>query len=84
MDKLIRKRREEDEEIMLFLLPALYHLSSNGGREKRARHTSRQSGVERLKEILEGHKKNCLVAFRMEPNVFIGNSDISKRRTPPT
>ena len=70
MDKLIRKRREEDEEIMLFLLPALCLLSSNGGREKRARHTSRQSGVEPLKEILEGHEKNCLIAFRMEPNVF--------------
>lgn len=34
MDQLIRKRREEeDEELMLFLFPALY-LISNRGREK--------------------------------------------------
>ncbi|WVZ52370.1 hypothetical protein U9M48_003439 [Paspalum notatum var. saurae] len=68
VDKLVRKRREEeDEEIMLFLLPALY-LISNRGRVKRARHNSKLSGKGRLKEIL--HEKNCLVAFRMEPSVF--------------
>ena len=34
MDNLIRKRNgDEDEEIMLFLLPALYLLTSNGGRD---------------------------------------------------
>jgi hypothetical protein len=54
---------------MLFLFPALY-LISNRGREKRARHASILSGKERLNEILEGHEKNCLVAFRMEPSIF--------------
>ena len=35
MDQLIRKRREEeDEELMLFLFPALY-LISNRGRERK-------------------------------------------------
>lgn len=70
MDKRTRNRREEeDEELMLFLFPALY-LITNGGREKRARHASILPGKERLKEILEGHEKNCLVAFRMEPRIF--------------
>jgi hypothetical protein len=56
MDQLIRNRREEeDEELMLFLFPALY-LISNRGREKRARHASILSGKERLNEILEGHE----------------------------
>lgn len=71
MNSLIRKRRdEEDEEIIMFWLPALYLLTSNGGIEKRVRHTSSQYGEEQLRNILEGHEKNCLVAFRMEPNIF--------------
>ena len=71
MNSLIRKRKEEeDEEIMKFWLPALYLLTSNGGIEKRARHTSSQFGEEKLRKILEGHEKNCLVAFHMEPNIF--------------
>lgn len=71
MDSLIRKRREEeDEEIMMFWLPALYLLTSNGGIQKRVRHTSSQYGEEKIRNILEGHEKNCLVAFRMEPNIF--------------
>jgi hypothetical protein len=50
MDGLIRKRdEEEDEEIMLFILPTLYLLTSGEQREKRPRHTSRLSGKERLK-----------------------------------
>jgi hypothetical protein len=70
MDQLIRNRREEeDEELMLFLFPVLY-LISNRGREKRARHASILPGKERLKEILEGHEKNCLVGFCMEPRIF--------------
>jgi hypothetical protein len=36
MDDLIRKRdEEEDEEIMFFILPALYILTSGEHREKR-------------------------------------------------
>jgi hypothetical protein len=70
MDDLIRKLdEEEDEEIMCFILSALYVLTSGEQREKRPRHTSRLSGKERLKEILEGHRKDCCVAFRMEPIV---------------
>jgi hypothetical protein len=55
---------------MLFILPAVYLLSSNGGREKRPRHTSRLSDKEKLKEILERHPKDCCIVFHMEPIVF--------------
>jgi len=65
--------------MMLFILPAVYLLSSNGGRKKRPRHTSKLSGKEKLKEILEGHPKNCCVAFRMEPIVFREIADFLKR-----
>jgi hypothetical protein len=38
MDDLIRKRDEEDdEEIMLFILPALYLLTSGEQREKKTK-----------------------------------------------
>ena len=70
MDSLARKRVEEDDEIFFFLLPALHLLGSTRGTQKRPRHTSRLSGKERLEEILNGHEKDCCVAFRMEPNIF--------------
>jgi len=79
VDNLVRRRSEDEDEMMLFILPAVYLLSSNGGRKKRPMHTSRLSGKEKLKEILEGHPKNCCVAFRMEPIVFREIADFLKR-----
>ncbi|RLN08910.1 hypothetical protein C2845_PM11G19350 [Panicum miliaceum] len=79
VDDLVRRRAEDEDEMMLFILPAVYLFSSNGGREKRPRHTSRLSDREKLKETLERHPKNCCVAFRMEPIVFREIADLLKR-----
>jgi hypothetical protein len=66
----IRKRKADDEdELMFFIIPALYvHLSTV---EKTIRHPSFLYGKRRVREILGGHIKNCLVAFRMEPHIFM-------------
>uniref|UniRef100_A0ACD5VPM5 Uncharacterized protein n=2 Tax=Avena sativa TaxID=4498 RepID=A0ACD5VPM5_AVESA len=66
----IRKRKNEDEEIMFVILPAL-HLHLTCPRERVKRHLSFLYGKERVRELLGGHLKNCLVAFRMEPHIFI-------------
>uniref|UniRef100_A0ACD5XFZ7 Uncharacterized protein n=1 Tax=Avena sativa TaxID=4498 RepID=A0ACD5XFZ7_AVESA len=66
----IKKRKARDEdELMFFVFPALYvHLSTV---KKNIRHPSFLYGKRRVREILGGHIKNCLVAFRMEPHIFM-------------
>lgn len=67
----IRKRKADDEdELLFFIIPALYvHLSNKV--EKTIRHPSFLYGKRKVSEILSGHIKDCLVAFRMEPHIFI-------------
>ena len=71
-DHLRRRRDEEDDDMMLFFFPMLHILgsSSNIVREKKQKHISKLSGKEHVQELLQGHLKNCRVAFTMEPEIF--------------
>ena len=72
MRDCITKREEEDDDIMLFYFPSL-HLMETGGvassEPRIRRHTSLLTGEMFVNELFEGHIKNCLVAFRMEPHI---------------
>lgn len=63
-------REEEDDDTMMFVFPALYIFGSSRVGEKKRCHTSEETGEVKVRQILNGHVKNCQVAFRMEPRIF--------------
>lgn len=68
LERIRKRKADDDDEMLFFILPALYlHLTQT---EKNKRHSSILYGKKRVRELLDGHVKNCLTAFRMEPHIF--------------
>uniref|UniRef100_A0ACD5VWV4 Uncharacterized protein n=1 Tax=Avena sativa TaxID=4498 RepID=A0ACD5VWV4_AVESA len=72
VDRIRKRREEDDEEFMFLLLPILHfhQMDSRGQMERIQRHNSVLYGKKRVEGILEGHVKNCRVAYRMEAHIF--------------
>lgn len=70
IDRIRKRRSEDDEDMMSFILPVLHRMRSRGPIERTQRHSSILYGKKRVDDILTGHVKNCLVAYRMEPRIF--------------
>ena len=64
MDPNYRRRSQQEDEFMLFVLPTIV------GTEKTPMHTSRLPGGLYVNEILTGHESLCKRQFRMEVDIF--------------
>jgi len=69
MDPNYRRRSQNEDEFMLFVLPTIED-SSHPSSSKNPIHTSKLSGAERVHEILTGHESLSKRNFRMEVGVF--------------
>ena len=78
-DRIRKRREEDDDDMMLFILPALSLLECNQGGEKKQCHNPEESGEVEVRRLLQGHVKNCLVAFRLEPWIYSYLADYLRR-----
>jgi hypothetical protein len=69
MDPNYRRRSQNEDEFILFVLPTIED-SSQPSSSKNPIHTSKLSGAERVQEILTGHESLSKRNFRMEVGVF--------------
>jgi hypothetical protein len=69
MDSNYRRRLQNEDEFMLFVLPTIED-SSQPSSSKNHIHTSKLSGAQRVHEILTGHESLSKRNFRMEVSVF--------------
>ena len=70
IDRIRKMRSEDDDDMMSFILPVLHIMRNRGPVERKQRHSSFLYGKKRVDDILGGHVKNCLVAYRTEPRIF--------------
>lgn len=70
IDRIRKRRREDDEDMMFFIRPAFHRMRNRGPIERKQRHSSVLYGKKSVNDILTGHVKNCLAAYRMEPHIF--------------
>ncbi|XP_066160728.1 uncharacterized protein [Oryza sativa Japonica Group] len=70
MDPSYRRRSQNEDEFMLFVLPTIEGDSSQPSSSRKPMHTSKLSGACRVNEILTGHQSLSKRNFRMEVNVF--------------
>lgn len=69
MDPNYRRRSQNEDEFMFFVLPTLEGSSSQPS-TKTPMHTSKLTGASRVNEILSGHESLSKRSFRMEVSVF--------------
>uniref|UniRef100_A0A0E0MLK9 Myb/SANT-like domain-containing protein n=1 Tax=Oryza punctata TaxID=4537 RepID=A0A0E0MLK9_ORYPU len=75
----IKRRREEDDDMMPFVFPALYMLSNMTNSEKISRHISRLSSKERLEEILEGYQQQRHLQKKASPKSYNTQKKVSPK-----